>query len=309
MKKRCFEWLLTAFLVVGCTKNAKNTDFPVQRFDTDFYRYINAELPIDSLQKYNPFLNDYRERVMDDFSDSTLMQMYRDEQTILADISGLQKEIVSGMEILLLHFPDLRQPEIYLHVSGWNYRVVAGENYVSLSADYYLGADYPLYQSYFYEYQLSQMTPERMAPDLFLGFLMSEFPFKGNESVLLDKMLYEGKLRYILSKLLPKRKIWEYVGYTPEEYNWSKDNESRIWKTILEKKQLFTSDYLTTMQYFRDAPYTSALPVESPAKIGILIGYQIVTNYMKQHPKTTWNELMNQEDHLLFLKESKYRPK
>ena len=307
MKKRYFVCFFIVCLVSSCNKNQENTDFPILRFDTDFYRYITAELPADSLQKYNPFLSDYTEKVIDDFSDSTLMQIYRDEQKIFADLSGLQKDISFGMKILLQNFLNLKQPEIYLHVSGWNYRVVTGENYVSLSADYYLGADYPLYQSYFYEYQLPQMTPERMAPDLFLGYLMSEFPFRGNESVLLDKMLYEGKLRYIISKLLPKRKNWEYVAYTQEQYNWCKDNESQIWKTILERQQLFTSDYLTTAQYFRDAPYTTSMPVESPAKLGIWIGFQIITNYMKQHPKTTWIELMNQEDYLLILRESKYR--
>jgi hypothetical protein len=267
-----------------------------------------GELPIDSLQQYRPFLDDYTEKVINDFSDSTLMRIYSDEQRIFADISGLQKEVSIGMEKWSKHFPDLQQPAIYLHVSGWNQHVVVGENYVSLSADYYLGIDYPLYQPYFYNYQLPQMSSGRMAPDLFLGLLMTEFPFYGNESVLLDKMLYDGKLRYILSQLLPKRKVYEYVGYTLEQYDWCKANELRIWKTILEKQQLFTSDYSTAMQYFRDAPYTAALSAESPAKVGVWLGFQIISAYMKQQPETTWIDLMNDVDYIRLLKESKYRP-
>ncbi|GHU72985.1 GldB family lipoprotein [Bacteroidia bacterium] len=311
MKRQSWVLILIACLIISCKKENLNSDFQIQRFDTDYFRSITGDIPFDFLQKYHPFLEDYMQKVISedtDFSDSILMQMYLDEQGVFADISGLQKEVSTGIEKLLEHFPDLSRPEIYLHVSGWNQHVVVGENYVSLSADYYLGAGYPLYREFFYDYQLPKMTPERMAPDLFLGWLMAEFPFKGNEAVLLDKMLYEGKLRYILSQILPKRKVWEYAGYTQDQYEWCKTNESRIWKLILEKQHLFRSDYAVTIQYLREAPYTATLPAESPGSVGVWLGFQIISGYMKQHPQTAWPALMNETDYSLLLKESKYRP-
>ncbi|MDR0547272.1 MAG: hypothetical protein LBG77_06795 [Dysgonamonadaceae bacterium] len=311
MKIQSLILVIVACLIIGCKKDNLYSDFQIQRFDTDYFRYITGNIPMDSLQKYHPFLEDYLQKVISedtDFSDSTLMQIYQDEQRLFANISGLQREIAAGMQQLLQNFPQLSEPQVYIHVSGWNQHVVAGENYVSLSADYYLGADYPLYRAFFYDYQLAQMTQERMAPDLFLGFLMSEFPFRGKESALLDKMLYEGKLRYILSKILPERKAWEYTAYTQEQYEWCRHNQSRIWKTILEKQHLFRSDYTTTMQYLREAPYTATLPVESPGRVGVWLGFQIISAYMKQNPQTAWPALMNENDYLLILRESKYRP-
>ena len=303
-----FGFVVACGLAACSPEKPIDPDFRIQRFDRDLYRYLTENLPVDSLQKYQAFLDDYNTKILPDFSDSTLMQIYRDEQRIFSDISGLQTEVPIGMEKLSEHFPDLQRPEIYLHVSGWNQHVVVGENYVSLSADYYLGSDYPLYQPYFYNYQLLLMTPERMAPDLLLGFLTANFPFRGNESVLLDKMLYEGKLRYILSQILPKRKIWEFVGYSQEQYEWCRANQSRIWKSILENQHLFRSDYNITSQYLRESPYTATLPAESPGRVGVWLGFQIIQAYMKRQPKTTWAALINDVDYVRLLKESKYRP-
>jgi len=120
--------------------------------------------------------------------------------------------------------------------------------------------------------------------------------------------LYEGKLRYIISQLLPKRQIWEYVAYNKEQYEWCNQHQSLFWNLILENNHLFTPDFLTTIQYLKDAPHTAFLPVESPGKVGVWLGFQIISAYMKQKPKTNWRELMENTDYREILRQSKFRP-
>jgi hypothetical protein len=272
---------------------------------------------------YKTFLNIYGEQVIEIgspdsagfyykfnafFSEPTLMSLYKAEQNRFTDIDFISKELYPALEVLLREFPGLIRPTVYVHVSGLNQNVVVTDDVLSISLDKYMGTNYPLYQKYFYNYQLQNMTPERIVPDYLLGFMMANFPYEGNPGTLLERILYEGKLRYILSRLLPNREPWEFVAYTKEQYSWCNKNHSRIWKTILNNDDLYSSDYMTTIQYFNESPYTSSISTESPGKIGVWIGFQIINAYMKNHPNTSLSGLMNFIDARQFLKDSKYKP-
>lgn len=296
------------------------SDFKINRIDTELFNYLSK----DSILKADTgFLNvlgekvihigridstGFYDRLKKYFSEPTLMGLYRSEQEQFTDIQTVTNEVAYGLDVFLKEFPDLKRPQVYMHVSGLNQSVIVTDEILSLSADKYLGADYPLYQQFFYDYQRQLMTPDRMAPDYLLGFITANLPFEGKDDVLLDRMLYEGKLRYILSQLLPDRQAWEYVGYNETQYLWCNNNRQKIWKTILENRHLFTADYMTAAQYLKDAPHTSFLPVESPGRVGIWLGYQIITSYIKQNSDTGFQELMDLTDYQDLLKRSKYKP-
>jgi len=314
---------LCCFSCSGNKTNVGQPEFPIIRFDTDLYKYLTQNASDSALQNDKDFLDvlgggildigksdssGFYSRLKNYFSDSTLMHIYKDEQEKFADITEINRELSNGLTVFLRQFPKIKPPKVYMHVSGLNQNVVVTDNILSLSADKYLGFDYPLYQNYFYDYQRQLMSPDRMAPDYLLGFIMADLPFKGDEDVLLDRMLYEGKLRYFISQLLPNRKEWEYVGYNKEQYEWCIQHQSLIWKTILENHHLFTADYFTTAQYLKEAPNTAALPVESPGRVGIWLGYQIISAYMKQKSNTGWQVLMENIDYQKILKQSKYKP-
>ncbi|MDR0543439.1 MAG: gliding motility protein GldB [Dysgonamonadaceae bacterium] len=327
MYLRLFTCWICGFLLLSCSpKKAGSESGPDRktiRFDRVLYQYLIRNEPDEVLTEYRDFLDEYGEKVIGIgrsdsagfydrlkkyFSEPTLMQLYGDEQACLADIPAVDAELSSGMETLLKHFPNLRRPKIYMHVSGWGQNVIVTDDILSLSADKYLGADYPLYPEFFYEYQRQGMSPDRIVPDYLLGFLMANFPFQGNEDVLLDRMIYEGKLRYILSQLLPGRKIREFTGYTQEQYDWCNHHRGRIWQSILENRRLFLPDYPTTSAYLNEAPSTSTLPADSPGRTGIWLGFQIVASYMKHYPATDWQALMDRTDYVDFLKEARFNP-
>jgi len=318
--------LIASLCCICCSGNKASggtPEFTIIRFDTDLYRYLTQNAPDSVLQNDKDFLDvlgsgildigksdstDFYFRLKKYFSDSTLMRIYKDEQEKFADLTEINKELSDGLHVLLQQFPQIKPPKVYMHVSGFSQNVVVTDDILSLSADKYLGADYPLYQNYFYDYQRQLMSPDRIVPDYLLGFMMANLPFQGDEDVLLDRILYEGKLRYMLSQLLPDRQVWEYAGYNKEQYEWCSQHESLIWKTILENHHLFTADYVTTNQYIKEAPNTAALPVESPGRVGVWLGYRIISSYMKQKTPAGWQELMENTDYQEILKQSKYKP-
>ena len=324
---RIYPLFLVCFLLFGCSEKKAygevNPELQIVRFDTELYQYLTNNELDDVLDVHKPFLDEFGKKVVyvggvdsagfydrlkNYFSEPTLMSLYKDEQEIFKDLTEINRELSFGIEALIQSFPSLKQPKLYLHVSGLNQNVIVTEEVLSLSADKYLGSDYPVYQRFFHEYQRQLMSPDRIVPDYLLGFLIANFPFEGNESVLLDRILYEGKLRYIISLLMPNREVWEYVGYNQAQYVWCKDNEARIWKLILENKHLFPSDYRTTELYIREAPHTSFLPTESPGRVGVWLGFQIINSYMKNHPNSSIQELIDMIDYQELLKQSKYKP-
>jgi len=326
--RKILSLLILCFLVCSCGGHKivveSNPDLNVKRFDVDFHKYLNKQVSEESLSaQYKPFLDvfgtqvinigtpdstGFYEKLNSFFSDKDLMSLYKDQQEKFVDFEFVDKELNPALVTLLSAFPSLKQPSVYVHVSGLNQSVIVTDEVLSLSADKYLGADYPFYGNFFYDYQLSNMTPERIVPDYLLGFMMANFQSEGAQGVLLDNILYEGKLRYILSRLLPDRKQWEYVAYTKEQYAWCDKNEAKIWKAILENDHLYSSDYMRITQYTNDAPYTAAVSAQSPGRVGIWVGFRIISSYMKKHPETTLADLMKLTDAGELLKEAKYKP-
>jgi hypothetical protein len=322
-----FVFFSLGLFALSCSRNNKDenteSDFSIIRFDTQLYRYLTENKPDSTLNMFGDILppfgkyeihigspdsSGFFKRLQTFFSEPTLMKMYADEQDKFADIQPFTKELSYGLNLLLKEFPAIKRPKVYMHISGLNRNVIVTDEILSISADKYLGANYPLYEQFFYPYQRELMTPERIVPDYLLGFMMANFNFQGKDDVLLDKILYEGKLRFILSKLLPERNENELVAYTPEQYKWCKTNEPMIWKTILENQYLFESNYLVTNNFIRESPYTQLLSPDSPGRVGIYLGYRIISEFMKHSPETSLSELMLMNDGQEILKLSKYKP-
>ncbi|MEZ5023093.1 MAG: hypothetical protein R2728_07510 [Chitinophagales bacterium] len=57
-----------------------------------------------------------------------------------------------------------------------------------------------------------------------------------------------------------------------------------------------------------EGPTTMGLP-ESPSKIGIWLGWQIVNEYMGRNKGTSLDELLQMNDSQELLRKSKYKPK
>ena len=128
------------------------------------------------------------------------------------DISDIEKELTDGFEKLKHEVPFIRIPSVYSQFSALNESVVVGDSLLGFSIDKYMGEDYPLYKRFYYNYQRKSMKPERIVPDCFVYYLMSEYPFPmdGNRT-LLDLIMHFGKIHYVVAKIL---------NYSSVEKNW-----------------------------------------------------------------------------------------
>jgi hypothetical protein len=312
----------------GCKGQSRDTlaePVRIQRFDKALLRLlesdndvtIQGELLCDYpemmdlvgkgiLNMQTPEMPGFFDRLMKYYSEPTLLGLYREAVARYDSISDIERQLGSAFAYLTTCFPSLSVPHIYMHVSGLSQNVLVADNLLSVSIDKYMGADYPLYQNFFRAFQREKMQRARVAPDYLAGWLLSEYPFTGKEAVLLERMVYEGKIKYLIFQALPDLPPHVGMGCTEKAYAWCKRNEATIWKTIVERKHLYTPDLITTQKYIEDTPATF-LAEEAPGNVGVWIGLQIVCKYMEETGVSP-ADLMRETNAQKILTQSKYRP-
>ncbi len=322
-------WTLIHLTVCnGCGMlSGKETSYepvPIRRFDKDLYQLILVDSPerqqvlahtyprmfrvlgLSLFNEQETQSDEFFDRLVNYYSEPNLNKLYRDALAKYETVERIESDLGRAFGYMREQFPEKHTPVVYMHVSGLYQNVLVDDSLLSISIDKYLGADYPLYRDYFDAYRRRGMTPDYVVPDYLTAWLMSEYPFSGNDNVLLDRMIYEGKIKYVVhqafSQVIPE--VW--MKYTSEEYQWCKENESRLWKQIIERKQLYTPDRVTTSKYFLERP-SSFISDEAPSNLGTWIGWQIVTRYMER-TNVSVAELMTHNDAQDILTKSKYKP-
>lgn len=329
-KYNWFLSFLTLSIFCGCTGKSfgmlENTEpMHINRFDSALYQWIDSDNPVqlEKIKQEYPHMLDVLEKaifqtrrpaffndLINYFSEPTLKKLYREAITFYAGDDAktihIAKEFAYGFAQMKKQFPTMQLPAVYMHVSGFQQNMIVADSLLSCSIDKYMGADYPLYADFFYDYQRKNMVPERVAKDGLSVWLQTEYPFQGKDNVLLERMIYEGKICYVLTQIGNKYTFRDLFSLSETEYKWCLEYESTLWTTIIERQHLYTPDIAVTSKYFQPAP-SRFISEEAPGNLGHFIGYRIVERYMKQ-TKATCETLMNNNDAQDILQKSKYKP-
>lgn len=225
-----------------------------------------------------------------------------------ADVSDIQKDFDEAFTRLHYLYPEWQLPTLYFMVSGFTSNAWGRENQVFvIGTDMYMGKDFPYYNNVVYEYQKKQMERENIAVHVVRTYI-DQFFFDKAGNRMIDRILYEGRLCYMMQQVMPGKTKAQIMGYTDEEIRWCEKFEKQIWGVICDKQDLFTTNRITIGSYVNDGPFTSEVSQESPARLGIWVGWRIVESYMKNHPEMSLQQMMELEDSQIILQESKYRP-
>jgi hypothetical protein len=190
--------------------NAAENPLRINRFDKDLYQLVlknDADLQQRMVTESGAMLkvlglgifktsnapdSAFFDRLINYYSEPALNELYRDALAKYETIEVIENELSLGFQRLHEQLSSMQIPAVYMHVSGLQQNVLVADSLLSISIDKYMGADYALYQDFFYSYQRQKMTSDRIVPDYLTAWLYSEYPFKGNERVLLERMIYEG---------------------------------------------------------------------------------------------------------------------
>ncbi len=308
-------------LLLSCEKKS-NVEIKITRFDKDIFALDTNNIApgvVQLQEKYGEFFDIYTQQILwlrspdsirNFLTDKTFRSVYEECLQTYQDVSTIEQKLSNAFGRFQKAFPEKNLPNVYFHVSGFNQAVVTVDSLhiLSISIDQYLGEDYLLYKNLVQgDYQLIEMTPEQLPIDAVKAWNMYSYPFNSKSDVLLDNILYLGKIMYALETFMPSEKENVLMAYTKEQLEWCRENEKQMWNQMAEDRHIFLSDATTTGRYIKTAPTTYYF-FQSPGRIGIWMGWQIIRSYMKNNKDVSLQTLMLDTDYQGILEKSGYRP-
>ncbi|MDQ3190345.1 MAG: hypothetical protein M3Q58_02000 [Bacteroidota bacterium] len=241
--------------------------------------------------------------------DSEIKGVYKDVISEYPDLSGLNAEFSNAFKHYNHYFPNKNIPEVITYISGFNYAIAASDSVLGVGLDMYLGKDYEFYRMIgFPQYKTYSMRNEYITHDAVKGWIATEFEFDPVEKDMLEQIIHHGKIMYIMDAVFPYSEDSLKIGYTKEQLDWCVNNQVNIWSHFIDKQLLFSSNSKEIMTYLNEGPFTPGMPRESPPKLGIWLGWQIVKAYMERQDEVDLEKLLEAKAPYI-LKESKYKPR
>jgi len=302
-------------------------DIKIERLDEDLFKFKpdDSEAFLKNLTlKYGSFFNLYTSKILNigiftepDF-DQNLGKfiVYCENEKISENVQKsfpkldtLQNSLISAFKHYKYYFPQNNIPHIYSCISAFNESVFTDSASVGIALDKYLGTKSQYYHRLDLDnYLKRKMIPEMIPVDVMRAWIQSEFPFSLNSDNLLENMIYEGKIQYLLDAFLPAVSDTLKWACTAKQFEWAKKNEKNIWTFLVEQKKIFSSEKSDIRSFISDGPFTVPFSKVSMPRAGVRVGYKIIEAYMKQNSGTSFQEMMTENDANKILSDSHYNP-
>jgi gliding motility-associated lipoprotein GldB len=337
--RQIYLFFLTGLLLVSCNRDKKvdvsniHLDVKIARFDKDFdsMQYKPMAIQAAFLQKkYGIFYKDFIEQILQagTINDTAYFQVLRDMfkgqayhdlkhdvDSVYPNTDEQNAELTDAFKRIKYYFPRQNLPKVYGYFSGFEAQTSVGDGYYAIGLDLFLGANsrfYPALTKAYPHYLSRFFKPDNIAPRVVEGIIREDmFPEHDDDKPLLTRMIYNGKVMYMMDQVLPDVPDSTKIGYTAKQLQWCNQFEGSIWAYFMDQNLLYESDYNKIQQYVSVAPFTPGLGEhnESAPKLGIWAGWQIVRKYMEKHPEITMPQLMADTDEQKILSGSGYHPK
>jgi hypothetical protein len=337
MQKRVIlNLFLLVLLLTGCTGDpldvdvsAVNVDLNFQRLDQDIFgsdevglEDVHARWMTAHPELYTIYYQDIvgigspndesSVRNLIRFTrDETMQKVYEAVNEQYADVSDIELGFTNAFKHYKYHFPTRTVPEIAFCQGGFYTRAFETDSAIAVCLDMYLGPNHEIVQQLavdaFPKFLKKTMRRDYIVVDAMREWLASEFYTPeafGNSFA--SEIIYFGKVQYLLDVTMRGVADSTKMKYSSSETKWCIDNEYNIWKAIVDDEVLHSKDEGEISKWIGEGPFTAALPVESPSRVGVWLGWQIVRAYVEDHPEVTIEQLMQEGNVQRILKS--YKP-
>lgn len=241
-------------------------------------------------------------------SDSMMNMVIDDINATFGDFQTEQEQIIDAFKHFKYHLPENKIPEkVITWNSAFNYGVVSTDKYIGIGLEMYLGNENRIIQKIgFPQFMKQKMSKEYLLVDICHSWVISNVLGEDQGETFLSSAIYYGKLRYLVSAMIPDTEDSYLLRYTTEEYEWALASEFNIWQFLVDMDYIYSTDAKVKLRYFEEAPTTVDME-GSPGRIGQFIGWRIVQQYMEKNPEVTVEELIKETNEGKILKA--YKPR
>lgn len=296
----------------------------ILRFEKDFYKEADPDLNILSA-KYPLFWEIYFGHIMaefsqnDSFTDQDILDLHQNlylkklldsVHAQFEDFSPWEKDIRSALRRYIYYFEDPSPKVLVTFISEYGIGACTfGDDTLGVGLDMFLGEEFSGYDPHvFPAFIRQQMTKDHLSTQVIKAFVQNLVP-PPNNNRMLDYMLYYGKILFVLDLLFPEKPDFIKMEYKPEQMDWVKENEVRIWNHFISRELLYSTRKQDFQKLIGPSPNAPNMPPEAPGQTANFIGWQIIKSFVKRNPEIQLKELLSIDDSQKILEMAKYRPK
>ncbi|MCF6167215.1 gliding motility lipoprotein GldB [Lutibacter sp.] len=302
--------------IVSCKKDTiKKVDvsdikvtLSIDRFEQKFYTSNEKTLP--NLKKQYPYLFPVQNDSIWLNKIKNEAELFQKTQKVFKNTDTIKNEITNLFKHIKYYHSSFKPPKIITLITNLDYEnnIIYADSLLFVSLDMYLGKNSNVYDD-FPKYLSQNFDKSQLVVDI--AKAISERYFIPERSrQFLNLMINEGKKMYLLDRYLPTFSDAQKIGYTKNQLDWAVANESQLWKYFIENKLLYSTDPKLFTRFIANAPFSKFyidIDKESPGRIGVWLGRQIVRSYMNNN-NVTLQQLLQTNAEEIF-KKSKYKPK
>ncbi len=317
--KKYLTGVFMVLVLIACKKEdkvAKEVDkipvkVEIKRFDKVFYESPVSDFPKIKQEFHYFFPAGNPDSVWTNRMQNPLnRELYNEVKKKYPNNNAFEGDLVDLFKHIQYYFPEYKTPQVVTLISEMDYenKAIFADSLVIISLDMYLGKDNRLYE--FPQYYKQNFEPSQMMPDIVASLAAKKIKATDDRS-LLAQMIYFGKELYMKDLLLPDMSDADKIAYTEEQLKWCQENESEMWKYLVNEKLLYDTNPKLTQRFISTAPFSKfylEIDAESPGRVGTWLGWQIVRSYMKNNPEVNLQQLLVTDAKEIF-DNSKYKPK
>lgn len=331
--KKLLLILSLLFILFSCKNNrldvdvsSVDIDLTVHRMEKEMFeadRYKLAQLNQEWKKKYGllyeSFLYDMTNMgLVDDSLTPVRLEMflnhkdmnecYQQIDSVFNDFSPYEKDFELAFKHYTYYFPERAIPSITTFFSSFQAKAFITKDNLAVGLGLYLGENNKITQmlppEFYPAYLKSKMDKKFLVSDAikhWVYYNFSEPKEYANFSIytikedFLSTIIHHGAMIYTVEALMPQKSPELKFNYTPEKLNWCLTNEKFVYQYFVENSLIYTKNYKDISKHIQDGPFTTGLSDESPAMVGIFMGYRMVKQYMDKHPELTIKDLVNKK--------------
>ncbi len=295
----------------------------VQRFEKDLMSIDTLNLSAEKevlLNKYPVFMKEvFLPKILPALQDTNIMaafikspgiQKLKDTcEIVFGDFGETKAELEEAFRFYKYYLPQRPVPKVVTFISEYTVGVFTYDNILGIGLDFFLGKDYPMYDpGYFPRYIRRTMNKDHLVAKA-VEAVASDLVGEARGTKLLDLMVNNGKIIYVVNAMLPYLPDSVKLGYSAAQTQWCVNNEQQMWSHLLKEELLYETQLRDIRKLVEHSPNSPGMPPEAPGRTGNWIGWQIVKSYMQRYPETTVEQLIELNDAQEILTKGKYKPR
>ena len=266
--------------------NIYKLDFPYL-----YTRSYNQFLGVD-FNSDKQFLNSINQYYSDPYISRLQNQIQK-----LGNLNEEKSKINRSFQYLKYHFPQIKTPKKIAFISStFAHRTPVTIENIGISLECYLNNKLKVIKELpikdFPQYYKEELNRRYMVRDVIQEWVSKKLLKNKGNLQFAEKMIHWGKVLYLINASIPDAELSLICRYSPDDFKWAEDNESGIWKHIIDQKMLYKRNDLTDKGRLYDDTFNMDLPNDSPQRLGQYIGYKMLLSYMNVNSDMPLKELI-----------------